>query len=571
MRRGLVDFARRSRRAGPRGEPLTRARLPVRRRGASSSSTSKGSGAQSAHASGSVSTVEHGLRAGVDGGGGRPCPHGRGRSQARRRASSAARTILRCAARTTRRHPRGMTRRSSAWTDDAARTREVRWRRADLDRLVTRLRAMDPFRADVLLAAVLLAEVDRRGRVHPGAGRPHAAVGLARLRRPGRRRRAAPPGDDRRRDRDRWRGSAGPERDRATAYTDTLERARSSDRCSCVYSVGAQPRGPAAVAAGSLSAVPAIDRRWRRRRTATRRARRLRGGCPDRARAALLGRVLRNRSRLNRALRDRARRLEQERAGAAPRRPSSRSARASPASCTTSSPTRSARWSCRPPRARRLVRARPGSARRRRSRSVETTGRDALTEIRRLLGVLRREDEDLALAPQPSLPTSARCCGGRRGRAAGRARSRGRRATAARRRRPDRLPGAAGGARRRARGRRAPAAPRCACATAPTRVRGRGLRRRHRRRRRAPAARRCASASRSTAATWSPVRPPAGTRYARGCRSERADEAPALAARGRRVDRALALLLLATAVDRGAHREAPARTAGPQPASRSRC
>jgi signal transduction histidine kinase len=35
--------------------------------------------------------------------------------------------------------------------------------------------------------------------------------------------------------------------------------------------------------------------------------------------------------------------------------------------------------------------------------SVEQSGRDALTEIRSLLGVLRREDEELALAPQPSL------------------------------------------------------------------------------------------------------------------------------------------------------------------------
>ena len=34
---------------------------------------------------------------------------------------------------------------------------------------------------------------------------------------------------------------------------------------------------------------------------------------------------------------------------------------------------------------------------------VEHTGREALTELRRLLGVLRREDEELALAPQPSL------------------------------------------------------------------------------------------------------------------------------------------------------------------------
>jgi signal transduction histidine kinase len=35
--------------------------------------------------------------------------------------------------------------------------------------------------------------------------------------------------------------------------------------------------------------------------------------------------------------------------------------------------------------------------------TVEQTGRDALTEIRRLLGVLRREDDELALAPQPTL------------------------------------------------------------------------------------------------------------------------------------------------------------------------
>ena len=35
--------------------------------------------------------------------------------------------------------------------------------------------------------------------------------------------------------------------------------------------------------------------------------------------------------------------------------------------------------------------------------SVEETGREALTEIRRLLGVLRRDDKELALAPQPSL------------------------------------------------------------------------------------------------------------------------------------------------------------------------
>lgn len=35
--------------------------------------------------------------------------------------------------------------------------------------------------------------------------------------------------------------------------------------------------------------------------------------------------------------------------------------------------------------------------------SIETTGRQALTEMRRLLGILRRSDAELALTPQPSL------------------------------------------------------------------------------------------------------------------------------------------------------------------------
>jgi signal transduction histidine kinase len=35
--------------------------------------------------------------------------------------------------------------------------------------------------------------------------------------------------------------------------------------------------------------------------------------------------------------------------------------------------------------------------------SIEETGREALNEMRLMLGVLRRGDEDLALAPQPSL------------------------------------------------------------------------------------------------------------------------------------------------------------------------
>jgi signal transduction histidine kinase len=35
--------------------------------------------------------------------------------------------------------------------------------------------------------------------------------------------------------------------------------------------------------------------------------------------------------------------------------------------------------------------------------SIETTGRQALVEMRRLLGILRKEDQELALAPRPSL------------------------------------------------------------------------------------------------------------------------------------------------------------------------
>ncbi len=52
--------------------------------------------------------------------------------------------------------------------------------------------------------------------------------------------------------------------------------------------------------------------------------------------------------------------------------------------------------------ARRTVHADPVRARGAIA-AVEETGREALGELRRLLGVLRRGDEDLALAPQPTL------------------------------------------------------------------------------------------------------------------------------------------------------------------------
>ncbi len=52
--------------------------------------------------------------------------------------------------------------------------------------------------------------------------------------------------------------------------------------------------------------------------------------------------------------------------------------------------------------ARRTAMSDPGRARSAIA-AVEDTGREALGELRRLLGVLRRGDEELALAPQPSL------------------------------------------------------------------------------------------------------------------------------------------------------------------------
>ena len=87
--------------------------------------------------------------------------------------------------------------------------------------------------------------------------------------------------------------------------------------------------------------------------------------------------------------------------------------------------------------------------------TVEDTGREALTELRRLLGVLRREDEDIALAPQPSLAHVGALV--RRSIAAGLPvdlRVDGEPRPLSGRRRPDRLPARPRGAQPRARGRR---------------------------------------------------------------------------------------------------------------------
>jgi signal transduction histidine kinase len=115
----------------------------------------------------------------------------------------------------------------------------------------------------------------------------------------------------------------------------------------------------------------------------------------------LLGRVLRNRATLNKTLRDKASRLEAERAERAAAATGEERTRIAGELHDVVAHALSA-MVVQAAGARRLAErdpARAGDA----FLAVETSGREALTEIRRLLGVLRREDEELALAPQPSL------------------------------------------------------------------------------------------------------------------------------------------------------------------------
>jgi signal transduction histidine kinase len=115
----------------------------------------------------------------------------------------------------------------------------------------------------------------------------------------------------------------------------------------------------------------------------------------------LIGRVIRSRAQLNQALREKAERLAHERADRA-------------ATAALEERTRIAGelhdvvahalsgMVVQASGARRLAERDPARAADA-FKTVETSGREALTEIRRLLGVLRREDEEIALAPQPSL------------------------------------------------------------------------------------------------------------------------------------------------------------------------
>ena len=113
------------------------------------------------------------------------------------------------------------------------------------------------------------------------------------------------------------------------------------------------------------------------------------------------GRLVRNRTQLQRALREKAERLEREREQEAERAVADERTRiagdlhdivAHALTEMTLQATAAGRLAGRDPdRAREAFGA------------VEERGRDALGELRRLLGVLRAEDEELALAPQPSL------------------------------------------------------------------------------------------------------------------------------------------------------------------------
>jgi signal transduction histidine kinase len=115
----------------------------------------------------------------------------------------------------------------------------------------------------------------------------------------------------------------------------------------------------------------------------------------------LIGRVIRNRAHLNRALREKAERLEHERADRAAAAALEERTRIAGELHDVVAHALSA-MVVQASGARRLAERNPERAAAA-FQVVETSGREALTEIRRLLGVLRREDEELALAPQPSL------------------------------------------------------------------------------------------------------------------------------------------------------------------------
>ena len=218
----------------------------------------------------------------------------------------------------------------------------------------------------------------------------------------------------------------------------------------------------------------------------------------------LFGQAMRNRARLNHALHAKAERAERERAAAADAAALAERTRIAGELHDVVAHALSA-MTVQASAARRMAERDPEQAETAFS-VVETTGREALTELRRLLGVLRREDEELALAPQPSLAHITSLVA--RVRAAGPARRAARRRRARRpprRRRPDGLPADPGGAAAGAGVRRRGAARASASTTARARCASRSPTTAPRS---AAACSACASASRSTAAS---SRPPSRT------------------------------------------------------------
>ena len=113
------------------------------------------------------------------------------------------------------------------------------------------------------------------------------------------------------------------------------------------------------------------------------------------------GQLLQSRARLNVALREKAERIERERAARAEEAVAEERARIAGELHDVVAHALGA-MTVQAAAARRLATKDPqraGSA----LEAVEGTGREALTELRRLLAVLRREDEETGLEPQPTL------------------------------------------------------------------------------------------------------------------------------------------------------------------------
>jgi signal transduction histidine kinase len=125
------------------------------------------------------------------------------------------------------------------------------------------------------------------------------------------------------------------------------------------------------------------------------------GLCVEIAAPVLLGSLLRSRSVMNRALREKTAALEAARAGAADRAVADERTRIAGELHDVVAHSLSA-MTVQAGAAHRLAMAGHAGARDAFA-AIERTGREALDELRRLLGVLRREDAELALAPQPSL------------------------------------------------------------------------------------------------------------------------------------------------------------------------